>query len=397
MSKPDAERGLNIYKRFVKQTEQVISFLSVARHYEHATRVEVPRMKHAPTNLIKNLEEHLNDSEFEQNRRHFIAEKEAKKMGKKINGTSSKPPSEVKPPTTRTNNTSFPDPKPTTSQVSSSKAPADDLIDIFGSIEQTPMAQPQYQTTGRVSAQATGFVAPQYNFPLQNTDTQQPFVAANGQNTNPFAQMQQSQQPQNQTIFAGGGFGGFTPQPQQQQQQQQPQQISFSPNLTSIPQSNIATFQLQQQQQQQQQQPSFTGSPLTTSPAAGTNPFRQSIMPTGSTISTFSSISSTPTTSTIPTPVSQIARQSTNPFAKTATPPQPTQPFTSPPSQPFTSPPPQPFASQSTQQPQPASSPFSQSPFTQTMAQVQTQTTQQPSIPSSTGTNPFAKGPPASS
>ena len=323
-------------------------------------------------------------------------------MGRKINGTSSKPPNEVKPSTTRTNNANFPDPKPTTSQASSSKAPAADLIDFFGSIEETTMAQPQYQTTGGLPVQATGFVAPQYNFPAQNTGAQQPFIAVNGQSTNPFAQMQQSQQPQVQNNFTGAGLSDFVPQPQQQQ-------IGFTPSLASIPQSSIATFQ----QQQQQQQPSFTAGPLTASPTAGTNPFRQSIMPTGSTTSTFSSVSSTPTTSTIPTPVSQIARQSTNPFAKTATPPQPAQPFTSPPSQPFTSPPSQPFtsppsqpftspltqpfASQSPQQPQPTSSPFSPSPFAQPQTQLQTQTTQQPPMATPAGTNPFAKVSPVSS
>ena len=40
MSRYDAERALTIYKAFTKQTNQVVEYLSTARMYEHATRLE---------------------------------------------------------------------------------------------------------------------------------------------------------------------------------------------------------------------------------------------------------------------------------------------------------------------------------------------------------------------
>jgi hypothetical protein len=58
MSRTDAERAMEIYKNFTKQTDFVVSYLSTARQYEHQTRVEVPKLKHAPVNLGKQLEDY---------------------------------------------------------------------------------------------------------------------------------------------------------------------------------------------------------------------------------------------------------------------------------------------------------------------------------------------------
>src|ERR1700712_5307304 len=88
MSKPDAERALKIYKTFVKQTDQVVRYLSIARHYEHATRLEIPKIKHAPTSLSESLGEYVKDPDFEINRRQYLAQQESKKNGKPVNGTS---------------------------------------------------------------------------------------------------------------------------------------------------------------------------------------------------------------------------------------------------------------------------------------------------------------------
>lgn len=43
MSRPDAERAMEVYRNFTRQTDQVVQYLSVARQYEHHTRVEVPQ------------------------------------------------------------------------------------------------------------------------------------------------------------------------------------------------------------------------------------------------------------------------------------------------------------------------------------------------------------------
>ncbi|KAB8336988.1 hypothetical protein FH972_021292 [Carpinus fangiana] len=76
MSKPDAERALEIYKTFASQTDKVVRFLQLARQYENVTRLEIPKIKHAPTNLINSLEEYLHDKDFETNRRQYLAQQE---------------------------------------------------------------------------------------------------------------------------------------------------------------------------------------------------------------------------------------------------------------------------------------------------------------------------------
>src|SRR5262245_8547480 len=72
MSRPDAERAINIYRNFTKQTDQVVQYLAVARHYEHVTRFQIPKIKHAPTSLASSLEEYLHDKDFEINRRQYL-------------------------------------------------------------------------------------------------------------------------------------------------------------------------------------------------------------------------------------------------------------------------------------------------------------------------------------
>ena len=401
MSKPDAERAVVIYKTFCKQTEKVVNYLSIARHYEHATRVEIPKMKHAPTNLINGMEEYLTDPDFEVHRRQYLAEQQNKKKGT-TNG-SSRPFTDSKASTASRAEPapSFPDPKPSTiTQASStsrplSKGPAPDLIDFFESIEQnqTPMAQtqyeqPQYQPPAQgLPPQATGFAGqnpflvhnnmPQgqgMGMPAQATGfpVQQPFPSAGGQTTNPFLQMQQQQQqapmmqqqpqPQIQPNYTGAGFGGYTPQPQQP--------TGFQPNLSSIPQSGMASFL------PSNQQPQFTSSPIVSSPTQGSNPFRQAMLSQSATGTTISSLPSQPTASSMSSLPSSVSRQSTNPFARSSgTPPQGNPPFNTP----------APFAGS---QPS-AFSPQPQGSFSQPQAQ--------PLMPAQTGSNPFARNAPGPS
>src|SRR3954469_10892115 len=90
MSRTDAERAMEIYKNFTKQTDFVVAYLSMARQYEHQTRVEVPKLKHAPINLGKQLEDYLLDPDFEINRRQYIAEQESKKGGRGATSSANK-------------------------------------------------------------------------------------------------------------------------------------------------------------------------------------------------------------------------------------------------------------------------------------------------------------------
>jgi hypothetical protein len=337
MSRTDAERAMEIYKNFTKQTDFVVAYLSTARQVEHQTRVEVPKLKHAPVNLGKQLEDYLMDPDFEINRRQYLAEQELKKGSKSgTNGVSKAFASTSK---------SEPEPKSVTAPqaapmvVQPAKGPDSDLIDFFQSIEQNqqPMAAqpgmqqappqfnngapfqmqqgPQFQQNG-FAQQQTSFQSPN-QFPQQ----QQPFSMG-------FGGVQQPQQIQ--TNFTGASFGGYTPQP------------SFQPrNLSSIPQDSVASFQ--QQPPQQQLGNTQTGAPQTT------NPFRQSMLMANQTGMSGPSFTPSPPVST------PVTRQSTNPFAKSTSPPS-SQPFSPPAGQQFP------------QQQQPA-----------------------PLQPAPTGTNPFAK------
>ncbi|KAE9579984.1 hypothetical protein CGMCC3_g4016 [Colletotrichum fructicola] len=371
MSKVDAERAMAIYRNFTKQTDFVVQYLSVARQFEHQTRVEVPKLKHAPVNLGRQLEEYLHDPDFEVNRRQYIAEQQAKKKGggaiMKSAGAvfDSKPAPAANNPFPSTNGFSQP-------KTETAKGPAPDLIDFFESIEQnqTTMAPNQQQhqqqqqmpmqtgfaPNGQFQPQPTGFQQngfgaqqPQNGFAPQPTGfgtnpyQQQP-QQQQQQSTNPFGQPQQQPQQQApqplQPAFTGAGFGGFTPQPQQ----------PFQPGtLGAIPQDSVASFPT-----------GATGMLSPNSAQQMTNPFRASMLmaqQTGMSTNTgFSSPAS---------PQPNLNRQSTNPFARSS--PQAQQPFPTAPA--------------------PNNSPFGSQP-SQSTTQLPTIAPLQPMM---TGTNPFAK------
>jgi phosphatidylinositol-binding clathrin assembly protein len=353
MSKPDAERAIKIYKRFCRQTDEVVKYLNVAKQYEHATRLEIPKIKHAPTSLAQSLQEYLEDKDFEINRRQYLAEQEAKRTGKPI-----QKPAQTQAKAQPTSSTATTTSKPAEPAASShpAKGPAPDLIDFFASIEQNQ--QPMAQSAPQFPQQSTAFPQQQQQpFPFQQQQQQPPqqtgFQQAqpNGfqpSGTNPFAQMQQQQQQQQpqplNTQFTGAGFGGYGPQPQQQ---------FVGGNAFDQNQQQYASpVQMQSPQQQQPQT---------------TNPFRQSMMPTGASSMSFGSMNG-----------QNLQRQATNPFARnTSTPPVAGSPFAQQPPQAF---PPQQQQSPSPFQPQ------SQSPFA-------AQQPQQPQAiqPQPTGTNPFAR------
>jgi phosphatidylinositol-binding clathrin assembly protein len=370
MSRPDAERALNIYKTFGKQTDQVVQYLSLARQYEASTRLEVPKLKHAPTTLTASLEEYLKDPDFEINRRQYLAQQEAKRTGKPISAVAAPPP-KVEPIKTTTT-------APAASHGRTvSKGPAPDLIDFFASIEdnQQTMGQP----TGQ---QQQPFVTGQN----PNTQYQQFQQTAQPTGYNPFLQQQQPQPQQQQAMpqyqqqaplqpdFTGAGFGGYGPQPQQQQFAQQP--FGFS-SLQSIPQNGVADFSQQQYHQQQQPMPQASPPAEQLQPQqTSTNPFRQSMMPTGGVMS----------------PASPMSRQSTNPFAKHNTPISPVSPMqgngqfqsTAFPEA-SASPPPQQHQSPAPLQAQRTGT----NPFAKAASPPPGQAAAQPLMPNVTGTNPF--------
>jgi hypothetical protein len=354
MSRPDSERALQIYKTFTTQTEEVVRFLGVARHFEDATRLEIPKLKHASTDLTRLLEDDLNDPDFDLRRREYLAQKEAKRRPRRTasasNNTAPARPDPSPQPTPNRPQTA-PKPEP--------KQNAPDLIDFFDSIEpnQQPMGQQQnnFQQPPPMQFQQTGFQQQQPGFyPQQTGFQQQPQPTGFGQSAGyggAFLPHDTSTFGQQQAYQPGQGFGGYSA---------QPQPYGLQSNLSPIPQSNMASFQQQPQSTPAPHQPQTT------------NPFRQSMLmstPTG-----------TPTGPTGgPTPLS---RQNTNPFAKRLSTANPQvnagsqEQFS--PSQ--SQPPAQPLQVQRT-----GTNPFSRN----STIQPQQQQGLQPLQPQPTGTNPF--------
>lgn len=51
MSKTDAATALKIYKRFCVQTENVVSYLAVAKKMQNIINVQIPNLKHVRTSV----------------------------------------------------------------------------------------------------------------------------------------------------------------------------------------------------------------------------------------------------------------------------------------------------------------------------------------------------------
>lgn len=352
MSRPDSERALSIYKTFTRQTEEVVRFLGVARHFSSATRLEIPKLKHASTDLTRLLEDDLNDPDFDLRRREYLA---GKGMNPDLHAASNRAPADEP----RSATTSKPPQLPKIEQ----KLPPSDLIDFFESIEPNPQPVSQqnpYQQTGFQQQQPQqAFYQQQTGFPQQQQpqmtgfSQQNPYAGIQQQQPvgfqqqstgfqqpqstgNPFAQQQQQQntgnpfgQPQAQALqpqSTGAGFGGYSP---------QPQSYGFQSNLGPIPQNGTAAFS----------QPQASQTPPTPS-----NPFRQSMLV------------SQHTGPAAAAPAKPLQRQNTNPFAKRLSMSAVSQPT--------------------------GFNPTAQAPPVPQMPQSQSP---QPLAPQRTGTNPFAR------
>ena len=331
---------------FTKQTNAVVEFLGTARQYENATRLEIPKLKHAPTSLTSSLEEYLNDPDFEVNRRQYLAEQDVKKGKKGPVGTTAGSSEVFKKPADSSNpkSNTLPQPTATPTVGHTQKGPAPDLIDFFESIEQNqqPMAVQSQQAPNFQLSQQTGFMPQQAMYNMPGGQQQMLGPQQNGAlgNSNPFGQPVQQQQH-----FSGPSFGPYN---------SQPFSAASQDSFPTTAQATGASFPSQQQPFSTGQ--TSVGSSFHTgqSQAQSTNPFRQSMFPqaTGNVTPSFQP--------SAPLPPVQ-SPQSTNPFARTATMPTSNgQPSNSP----FNSPPPQ--------IPQQSSAPYL--------------------TPQRTGTNPFAKG-----
>ncbi|KAI9252379.1 ANTH domain-containing protein [Phascolomyces articulosus] len=133
MSKPDAQRSLEIYKRFANQTEEIHSFLDHAKRYERDMNMDIPTMKHAPLSLAAALEEYLNDPNFESQQQNGTtkSKQEQATNGTPTTTTTAHPSSSVEQqqPILSQNNTNGQ--TAPVSTVDSQKL----LVDFFGSLE----------------------------------------------------------------------------------------------------------------------------------------------------------------------------------------------------------------------------------------------------------------------
>ncbi|KAI9320975.1 ANTH domain-containing protein [Dichotomocladium elegans] len=62
MPKSDARTSLEVYKRFSKQTEQIVNFLGRAKMLEGELNISIPVTRHAPLSLASVLSEYLDDA-----------------------------------------------------------------------------------------------------------------------------------------------------------------------------------------------------------------------------------------------------------------------------------------------------------------------------------------------
>lgn len=205
LSKPDAERGLEIYRAFTRLTSKCIAYLKVAKNLEYKTKLHVPNIKHAPTSLVSSLEMYLSDPDFEQNRRQYVAEKQAhQEVRRSFSGRSSNSTLPLRRPSTQNNvqrNVSAPEPQRVqtftqpqqqfdllSGTQQSQQNPASTTVNPFW---QSQNQQAQQEALAQVQAARIQLQEGQAQLHMQQLQLQQQQLAAQAQQQ----QQQQQQQP----------------------------------------------------------------------------------------------------------------------------------------------------------------------------------------------------------
>lgn len=237
MSKTDASKALEIYKRFCTHTEKIVAYMASAKKVAYSLNVPIPNLRHAPVSLAGALQEYLDDPNFEQNRLEY---KENKKIIDSGGSLSSKPKAmESKSSASQQKNITIKEPI-AEEKTKSVKPPTSNqaLQDFFESIETDQMSM----------------------FGTQQQQQQQSYMT--GMNPQMIAQQPTGYNPFMNGGGGGGGGGGLM----------MPQQTGFmQPQQTGF-------FAPQQTGYMMPQQTGFLQPQMT-----GFNPFRQSVMaqPTG--------------------------------------------------------------------------------------------------------------------
>ncbi|KAH9967533.1 ANTH domain-containing protein [Russula dissimulans] len=189
MSHVDAEQALAIYRHFCKQAEFAVEFLGVAKKLQNILNVPIPSLKHvlslksrtrtlthsfftqAPVSLAGALEEYLNDSNFEQNRIEYKANKDAADKNMKNGRTAPKKGEQPSSTPAATN------PEASSSKETPKAETAKALTDFFSAIDN--------ESTTIFNPQPASLSSGQFQHVTYN-----PFSGTSGLSTNPFPQIQ---------------------------------------------------------------------------------------------------------------------------------------------------------------------------------------------------------------
>ncbi|KAI8146686.1 ANTH domain-containing protein [Fennellomyces sp. T-0311] len=275
MSKPDARRSLDIYKRFAKQTEETHTYLDHAKRFENDMNLNIPSVKHAPLSLAAALEEYLNDPDFESKQDSYT---------KNNNSTpQTKQPEQPKNETPAVTQPSAPPPIQQSNTLPSVSTDSTPVVDFFGSIENDQATVFHQPSTSFMASQSTGSLFPPMQQPIatgsnpfrtsaqpmsmQGLSAQPTGLStgvssqATGNQSNPFRTFPSTQSmsflPQQSTGWSQPSFS-------QQQPFQQQQMMTGASSFSTFP---------QQQTQQQSQQP-FNNNIYVAPQATGShNPF----------------------------------------------------------------------------------------------------------------------------
>ncbi|PWN90690.1 ANTH-domain-containing protein [Acaromyces ingoldii] len=351
MSKVDAERALDIYKRFCRHTEKVVAYLSGSKKASYSLNVPIPSLKHAPISLAGALQEYLEDPNFEKNRQEYKENKRIADGGAPAPKKDAVPASDSKKSITIKEPTAEEKTKPV-------KPPTENqaIQDFFQSIETEQMSmfgggpaqqqQMQY-LSGQMAPMPTGMgmMQPQmtgYNpfFGMGDASGSQMMMAP--QQTG-FMPQQTGFGGGGGVAMGGGGFGYLQSQPTgfnpfRQSMMVQPQATGFgssSPFGQMLPPGLDQQQQQQQQQPQQQQpqQPQQTGVPSSSSASSALNSFNSAFGgPASSSASPAGGApAQAPPSRAASAPIKSQKTGSRNPFAP---PPGQTPPPSPPPPQP---------------------------------------------------------------
>ncbi|TXT04903.1 hypothetical protein VHUM_03986 [Vanrija humicola] len=275
MSKIDATESFEIYKSFINQTDKIVDYLAIARRLNNIVNVPVPNLKHAPTSLVKALEEYLNDPNFEQNRAEYKKSLGVVE-GRKDSASAATPAATVtaaksdsQPAASSSSNAAA------SSSTSTAPAAQQKIQDFLDSIQ--PEAQPTIFGGPAAAPNPQQFQQQQFQ--------QQQFQQQQLQQQQQMAQFGMLQQPTQQY-----GFVGTMPLQQQMTGHNPFRQSTMFAQPTGFVQPQATGFPQQQQFASPFLQPQTTGflqpqptgflQPQTT----GGNPFRQNSISAGSTL-----------------------------------------------------------------------------------------------------------------